>query len=1534
MASADWVQSNTFTQDLGEVSDEPLHEADTEEALLSVEPGAYVSHYEIVRLLGQGGMGRVYLARDTKLGRLVAIKLLHTGGQALSRLLAEAQATARVKHENIVVIHEVGVFEGCPYMVLEYLEGRTLRQIISTGQRGEGRRLLPGLVLDIMVSVVQALVAAHAIGIVHRDLKPENIILLDAGRVKVLDFGIAADLLDGGTTSIAGTRAYMSPEQWRGTAADARSDIWSAGILLHELLAGHHPLAPWSQERFRRILDGTESIPKLADVAPRFLAVVDIVDRCLRTAPEDRYGSAKELLEALQACVARVQDGMLPARDLPFAGLAALQEADANSFFGRERDVTAVLGLLERRSLVAVVGASGSGKSSFVRAGLIPALKRSGEEWSTLILRPGRSPISALQELLRTDDFEPDFRTQPARFGARLREFCGMRGPAQRMLVFVDQFEEIHTLEPDADERMAFLRCLLGAADDPSSPARVVIALRSDFLDCGIQDAEWMAHVRAGLFFLPPMSRQSLRLALTEPVARMGFRFEGEEVVEDILTELSRVQEPLPMLQFSAAQLWEARDVERRLLTREAYTNMGGVAGALVSHADAIVAGFSGAEQRLCRAIFLRLVTPERTRAMVYLHEFKALDESVLPVESIVDQLAAARLLIVDTDAEHGTKKVELVHESLITRWPTLSRWLNESAGEVVFLARLRTAAMQWEAQGMASGMLWRDRAAEEARSFYERHLQTSFQELSSRLGALEERYLQAVIEYSERARRRRIRIVAGAFAFVCAVAAVVLVLALRVRSAAQRADEEAARVRQQNAELALQALRGRNVARILAARKHEDDPTLVLAILREIEPPDVPKDWPDLVSAALTQGVSSHQRGFGQPIYNTAISPDGTRVALAMNDGTIPILDARNLHDMRVLRGHEKHVWSLSWSRDGRRLVSASGDSTARIWDVDGNQQPVVLRGHTDGVVSVEFDVTGERILSGGEDGTARIWDARDGHQVAMLCDEDAGVVARFRPDGRQVVTAVLTGHARLWNVETGAEVTAFRGHTGRMRDIAWSPDGTRVVTASADKTVRIWDASDGRELIVLRGHEDEVRTVDWSQDGQRIASSSRDKTARIWNAQGHGNPLVLRGHSHWIYSARFSPDGHQVITSALDASIRQWDLDRIIAPAILRGHEDAISTAQFSPDGKHYATTSFDSTARIWNTDDAVQEMVLRGHTSMVLNLAWSHDGKRLATCSSDNTIRIWSLDPTVPPVVLRGHSARVRTAAWNETDTRIVSGSDDGTVRVWSTDGVELFQMKNQANATYVMFDRTTQRVVGFDADHCEVWAWNVEGQSTRVELGKHDATIDGAMIRADGRFLLTTSKDGTARIWDIQGQNPPTVLREADPIRWAAWSPHGERIAFVLARDRVEVRQTGMAPTAVVPVGRTSMTQIAWMPDGKRIVAAKEGPGARIAYADGHGIPFIFTGSRTTVTMLTVRPDGQRIAINSDEKITTIWPDVRPFSGSDDSRLWTVTSYCVPVPLRVELFGVSNADAEAAFRGCSERVAAAAGAVHTP
>ena len=830
------------------------HEAERDSAPASFQSEVrQIQHYEIVKKLGEGGMGVVYLARDTRLGRRVAIKVLRTRDPEITRrFIIEARTTARCTHENIVIIHDAGEFEGSPFMVLEFLEGETLSQYMQSAAPSVTRSV------EIMVSVVSALARAHSEGIVHRDLKPDNIFVTASGTVKVLDFGIAKllehDLPQHSlgpkpahapqaarsprATGIAGTVAYMSPEQWlTPEQVDHRADIWAVGLTLFELLTKQNPLmshpTPTAVATF---LAGPAPMPRLDSFGAEVpQALSEVVARCLEKSPAQRFPDAVSLLKALEPFLPGRQGSAISAEHGPFAGLRAFQEEDATKFFGRSRELGTLLGRLRDAPLLAVVGPSGVGKSSFLRAGVVPALRNGDVAWEVLTVRPGRTPILSLAEHLRpcievlarhqrqepaTDrEVVAKLTHEPGFLGAVLRAYCRIK--QTRLLMFFDQFEELYTLGATSEERRVLTAAIVGAADDAVSPVRALLSVRADFLGRATEDAEFATALSTGVFFLGPPSREGLREALVRPAEMVGYRFESPLIVSEMVEFLEGTPNGLPLLQFTAAQLWEARDPKTHQLTLASYRGMGSVQGALVSHADAVYNQLSLELQLLCRNVFMYLITPERTRAIRTMSELGKLAGNPALLKQLVGQLVDSRLWVIR--AEEGEPTVEIVHESLITTWPSLRKWLEESHEDSVFIDQLVAAAHQWDQKGRRGGLLWRGEMVEELTHF-QRHYEGA-------LPAVAQEFADGVMKQERRSAWLKRTLAVSGFAVLLLMLVGVSVGLYLVAQEKKKADSNA-RIAQDRLAQQLQAER----QRIEAERQRQEAVKTTVALKDEVK--------------------------------------------------------------------------------------------------------------------------------------------------------------------------------------------------------------------------------------------------------------------------------------------------------------------------------------------------------------------------------------------------------------------------------------------------------------------------------------------------------------------------------------------------------------------------------------------------------------------------------------------------------------------------------------------------------------------------
>ncbi len=794
-----------------------------------------IGRFGLIREIARGGMAQVFLGRDPKLGRKVAIKfLLYADPAFVSRFLIEARATAQCTHENIVTIYEVGEHDGLPYLVLEYLEGKTLLQLLESP-------ISSRQFTELMVSVVRGLERAHEHHIVHRDLKPGNIVVTSRGQVKVLDFGIARMFDDPAGVSgrialpieavsglpgsrlpalaepsrdeltvdgaIVGTLPYMSPEQWGVSEVDHHTDIWAVGIMFWRALTGDHPVGSMTQDKLRdrlRALD--QPLPSIGTRDPTIpRELVAIIDSCLAMAKAQRP-NASQLLRALQAFLAPKVEHPTAGEPCPYPGLAAFGEGDARYFFGRANEIRTAMAQLETWPLLAVVGPSGVGKSSFVHAGLVPAVRATDGDWHIRVLRPGRGPLQrlagVLDDLLPTgkpgSDMLKQLHDSPGLFGQLIRDASKHR--RQRVMIVVDQLEEVFTLCEDEEERQLFLAALLGAADDTSAPVRVVLSMRADFLDRLAIHKRFLAELTRGLFFLSAPDDENLREALLRPAELAGYAFEDANIVDGMMAAATS-RGALPLLSFAASRLWEARDRTRKLLTVAAYDQMGGVGGAFARHADQIAAAVPPPSQPLLRAIMTRLVTPQETRAVVDHEELLGLASDPSEGARILDQLVHARLIHMRTDVDQGVT-VEIVHETLITAWPTLRRWLDNNQALRGFIHELQQAARTWAARGRPGDLVWSGATAREALGHVSQQVLV--------ISAIERAFLAAVQVQTTRRRRGKVLVIASilcTLGIVVAGGAVAFVQVSRANAEAQQKaiDADTARQHAQAAEVKVQ---------------------------------------------------------------------------------------------------------------------------------------------------------------------------------------------------------------------------------------------------------------------------------------------------------------------------------------------------------------------------------------------------------------------------------------------------------------------------------------------------------------------------------------------------------------------------------------------------------------------------------------------------------------------------------------------------------------------------------------------------------
>ena len=778
-----------------------------------------LDEFQLVRVLGQGGMGSVYLGYDTVLERDVAIKLLRdraTDDDARLRFLTEARAIARLDHPNVIAIFRAGTTRaGYPYLVQELVRGHSLDRIALP--------VAPERAIAIGLGIARGLAAAHRRGILHRDVKPANVMIDDAGTPKLLDFGVAkltrrdaperpapapsapptgldptvqarsvAETMDLGpralpspepahaaaepsehgtpeTTAgaIVGTPRYMAPEIWRGEPATARSDLYSLGALLYEVTTGAPPHAQADRAALEVAVVAGPPPRAVTELAPALDPVLaEIITACLAREPARRPESADEIAHRIE----RILLGAPPVPDgNPYPGLAPFGDEHRAVFYGRGTDISTVVDRLRSASLVVVAGDSGIGKSSLCRAGVIPAVVAGAlgdhRTWRARSVPVGRHAAAVLREALALADAAPDLSP-----GEVIRAL-GVSNDAG-LVIFLDQFEELVTLnDPDeAAEAAAMIASL--ACGVPG--VKVLIAVRGDFLTRVAALPELGALMTRSLHLLRVLGPADARDAVVGPARAKGVRFETDALVDALASSIAGQPGSLPLLSFALAELWQRRDLERAMIPAAALDAIGGVAGGLARHADAVIGGLAGPERLAARRIALQLVTHDGTRAERDRRELCSDDD---PAAAAALEAMIRGRLVVARNTGSGEPIYELAHDSLITAWSTLRGWRDDVAGQRGLRTRLAAAADEWRRLGRRRDALWNRAQLAEA---------ATLDELSGGdWGFL------AASRAAVRRRRRRFAAVALAASLPAVAIATGLVIQQRSRAARDREVDE-----------------------------------------------------------------------------------------------------------------------------------------------------------------------------------------------------------------------------------------------------------------------------------------------------------------------------------------------------------------------------------------------------------------------------------------------------------------------------------------------------------------------------------------------------------------------------------------------------------------------------------------------------------------------------------------------------------------------------------------------------------------------
>ncbi len=1034
-----------------------------ESALIAGDPsldveasGRPLRGYRLIEEAGVGAFSIVWRAIQPSVGREVAIKQIRpelaSQPDFIRRFEAEARTVARIEHPHIVPLIDFWRDPDSAYLVMRWLPGGTLERRLDAGPMSVEQVLLMAR------QIGAALTAAHTRGVVHRDVKAANVLFDEEGNAFLADFGIALETARSGGSEAAlsqGSPAYAAPEQIRRQSLGPEADIFSLGIVLFECLAGAlpFPVSASLQELVDHQLN--DPIPLLSHYrADLPTTIIEAVAKATAKEPSDRYPSVEAFVQALEPSAEHissqtVQDVQGIARgtslalptDLvnPYLGLRAFDDGDTDRFFGRERLVSELVaqfagGFIGSRCAI-VVGPSGSGKSSVVRAGLVPAIREGrvagSDRWFITTMVPGSDPFEALEAaLLRVAVNPPASLLDQLRDGSRgiLRSVrrC-LASDDDTVFLVIDQFEELFT-GSSADDAAQFLDGLAAAVADPTSPLRLVATLRADFYDRPLAHQTFAAVLKQTSVEVTPLAPDELERAIVEPASRQGLWFDSG-LVARIAAEATGQPAPLPLLQYALGELFDRRD--GNLLTAEAYDAIGGLSGALASRAEAIFASSDAGKRVAIRRLFGRMVDPSATSADLRRRVPIADVEHDPDATWALDQLGQARLVTFDRDVATREPTVEVAHEALLREWPRLVDWLREDAALLRSVDELSRASATWDTGGREASDLYRGGRLESAIG-----LEAT---ASERLRPVDAEFIDASqaaadLERSvEDGRVKRLRrlvgvvgvalvmaLIAGGLAVVAqrdadeqAEAATAAALEAENQTRIAEGEAEAAEIANQQSELATLISRSAalgqedaDVSVLLALEAHRRSPTpeSEQAILNALGSNDLPNRLSNNDSALFDSSVACSKR-------RLLVSSDGGHEFGVSGLGTMAARDT--LTGVTTEYGSSPSGCA-DWSANFEQGVAVAQDQRGtRMWI-----------GPIGGPWEIEKQFDDPTFLvyrSSGLDGRIAIVNTLEPHSVGLLDAATGDPVGTPISGGDRLVSAESSSDGSLWAVGFG---------------------------------------------------------------------------------------------------------------------------------------------------------------------------------------------------------------------------------------------------------------------------------------------------------------------------------------------------------------------------------------------------------------------------------------------------------------------------------------------------------------------------------
>ena len=1175
----------------------------------------------------------------------------------------------------------------------------------------------------------------------------------------------------------------------------------------------------------------------------------------------------------------------------PYQGLQAFTEDQAQYFYGRENLVQRLVNQVNHESILAVVGASGSGKSSVVRAGLFYQLSQGkqipqSDRWMLKCFCPGTSPFFSLAQCLSSEAGQKSNTQLRLPIEELLSQ--GVEGlvqwlrsrPEPMVVLAIDQFEELFTLATEAESKQ-FINLLLKAIDYAGDRFKLIFTLRADFVTPCLEIPELSQILQRYSVLVPPyLTESDYRKAIVQPAAQVGLKVESG-LEEILLQELNGGTGDLPLLQFVLQKLWENR--HRGVLTLAAYRKLGGIKGALEQQAQELYDSLDSETQAAARWIFLNLTKigegTEDTRRRVTKSDLIVAKYPAELIERTLEKLTAAKLIVTNIDhrmvkaksrggsqsldydkllrqAINQETTVEVVHEILIRHWSTLRWWLEEDRARLQLQRQIEHAAILWKNKNQHPDFLLRGTRLTEAENIFTQYTDELTEVSQDFIAACLEQRSQEVKEVTRRKKQKKIAIGGS-------ILSVIALLAFTRFVYRQKLISQLENIAAMNASSEALLLSNQQLPSIVTSIKAGQRLGQIGKLQRLLLGKDRWDGIETRTAAILQQAIYGSQelnllQGHSQPINAIAYSSDANLIATASDDHTIKIwnqngelLDSLSGHEDKVTNIHFQPVANSSSSEKSRTnsylLASSSADNTAILWRIENNQgnQLKKLEGHSDAVTDIIFK--DDLLVTSSGDGTIKLW-REDGRFITTLFGHQAAINT-IQASPSYLVSGGEDGNIIIWEINnTGSKkIRTIAASDKGITSIALTNDQKTIIAVSDYWEVTSWNLDNGNksDLQSFSANRESINDISLSHDNQFLVNGTLEGKINIYNTEGVLQQ-TLNAHSGAVLDIDFRPlppvdnnskNNYLMASASTDKTVRLW---RINQSAVVK--DQGITSIANSPiNAAAFATADVAGKIKIWQLSNNNQELIhsLPGHQSTINQITYSQDGKLLASASAEDEIKIWDTESGELIDTLKTESPQARginSISFSQDRNFLIAADEDKTIQIWDlTNSTILSSFTGHSDRIQTITVSPDNKIIASAGNDRTIKIWNIKGELLQT-IAKHDQEINSLQFTADSKILASASSDNTIKLWQVKssGTIKPKELYvlsgHQNGITSLAFSQDGKLLVSGSGDRTIKLWQTKGGTLLKTLEGHSSkINSIALINNDKTIISSDEQQG---------------------------------------------------------------------------------------------------------